>query len=56
MNEQERAEYTLDDLLTCEGGMSAKEMDFIEDMAKKRNLVWTPKQIAWLDRIYLRVY
>lgn len=36
--EQERAEGVLDDLLKCEGGMSGRELDFIDDMDKKRNL------------------
>jgi len=53
--EQKRARDVLDDLLQVEGGLSAKELDFIEDMDGKRNLHWTEKQIAWLDRIYERV-
>ena len=53
--EQERAREVLNDLLACDGGMSGKELDFIEDMDKKRNLIWTEKQIDWLDRIYGRV-
>lgn len=55
MSEQERAEGVLDDILQSESGMSAKEMDFVEDMDKKRNLRWTPKQIKWLDDIYTKV-
>jgi hypothetical protein len=55
MNEQDRARDVLDDLLKCEGGMTGKELDFIEDMDKKRNIVWSEKQIGWLDRIYKRV-
>ena len=54
MNEQNRARDVLDDLLQGEG-MSGRELDFIEDMDGKRNLHWTEKQIAWLDRIYARV-
>ena len=53
--EQNRAKDVLDDLLKCEGGMSGKELSFIEDMDGKRNLHWSEKQIAWLDRIYGRV-
>ena len=55
MSEQQRAEAVLDDLLRCEGGLSGSEIDFIEDMDGKRNLMWTEKQIDWLDRIYERV-
>lgn len=55
MSEQDRARDVLDDLLQCDGGMSGKEIDFIEDMDKKRNLIWTEKQIDWLDRIFERV-
>ncbi len=54
MDEQDRARDVLDDLLQGEG-MSGKELDFVEDMDKKRNLFWTEPQIAWLDRIYKRV-
>ena len=53
--EQERARGVLDDLLKCEGGMSGKELDFIDDMDGKRNLCWTEKQIDWLDKIFNRV-
>ena len=53
--EQKRAREVLDDLLSCDGGMTGKELDFIEDMDNKRNLTWSEKQIAWLDRIYERV-
>ncbi len=52
---QDRARGVLDDLLECEGGLSGKEMDFIEDMDKKRGCIWTDKQIEWLDLIYERV-
>ena len=55
MDEQDRARAVLDDLLRCESGMSGKELDFIDDMDKKRNLVWSEKQIDWLDKIYQRV-
>ena len=55
MNEQERAWDVLDDILKSDSGMSAKEMDFVEDMDNKRNLTWTEPQIAWLDRIYTKV-
>ena len=55
MNEQERAREVLNDLLTCDGGMSGKELDFVEDMNKKRNQNWSEKQIDWLDIIYGRV-
>ena len=54
-SEQQRAKDVLDDLLKSEGGMSGKELDFIEDMDKKRTFTWTEKQIDWLDRIYGRV-
>ena len=54
--EQERARDVLDELLNCEGGLSGKEIDFLDDMYKKRNLHWTEKQINWLDIIYKRVY
>lgn len=54
-NEQHRARGVLDDLLQCEGGMSGRELEFIEDMNNKRNLTWTEPQIDWLDRIYERV-
>jgi hypothetical protein len=53
--EQERAEGVLDDLLACEGGLSGKEIDFIEDMDNKRNINWTGRQVEWLDIIYRRV-
>jgi hypothetical protein len=53
--EQIRAREVLDDLLKVEGGLSGKEIDFIEDMDSKRYLDWTEKQIDWLDRIYGRV-
>ncbi len=56
MSDQNRAMDVLDDLLNCEGGLSGKEIDFIDDMDGKRNLVWTENQIDWLDRIYKRVY
>lgn len=56
MNERQiRARGVLDDLLACEGGLSCKEMDFIESMDNKRNLIWTEKQIDWLDDIYRRI-
>ena len=55
MNEHERAEGVLNDILQSDSGMSAKEMDFVEDMDRKRNLDWSVKQIAWLDRIYGKV-
>ncbi len=54
-SEQDRIEGVLDDLLNCEGGLSGKEIDFIDDMNNKRNLQWSEKQIAWLDGIYKRV-
>ena len=53
--EQNRAREVLDDLLRVEGGLSGRELDFIEDMDGKRNLFWTDKQIVWLDLIYERV-
>ena len=56
MDEQDRAQDVLDVLLECEGGMSGRELAFIEDMDKKRNQQWSLKQIDWLDRIYVRVY
>lgn len=52
---QETAIGVLDDLLACEGGMSGKELDFIEDMDSKRHLAWSEKQIDWLNIIYERV-
>ena len=55
MSEQSRAESVLDDLLLCEGGLKASELDFIENMDGNRNIEWTERQIAWLDRIYERV-
>ena len=56
MNEEQvRARDVLDDLLKVEGGLSGREMDFIENMDRKRNLTWSEKQINWLDRIYARV-
>ena len=53
--EQDRAESVLDELLECEDGLSAKELDFIESMDKKRQFEWSDKQIAWLDGIYKKV-
>ncbi len=53
--EQTRARDVLDDLLSCEGGLSGKEIDFLDDMNSKRNLEWSEKQIEWLDIIYERV-
>ena len=35
--------------------MSGKELDFIENMDKKRNLWWSEKQVDWLDKIYERI-
>ena len=55
MNEQERAQDVLDDILKSDSGMSANEMDFVEDMDNKRNLHWSSKQIKWLDDIYIKV-
>lgn len=55
MTEQDRLRAVLNDLLACEGGLSGRELEFIEDMDTKRNLVWTEKQIEWLDIIYERV-
>lgn len=54
-SEPERARDVLDDLLRYEGGLSGREIDFIEDMDTKRNLEWTEPQIDWLDGIYKRV-
>lgn len=54
-SEQDRLREVLDDLLACEGGLSVREMEFIEDMDGKRNLVWTEKQMDWLDMICQRV-
>jgi len=53
--EKQRAIDVLDDLLMVEGGLSGKELDFIEDMDKKRNINWTEKQVDWLDKIFQRV-
>lgn len=53
--EQKRARDVLDDLLDCAGGLSGKEIDFIEGMNRKRKLFWSEKQIEWLDIIYARV-
>jgi len=55
IDEQRRARGVLDDLLKCEGGLSAREIEFLDDMDGKRNLVWSDKQIEWLDIIYERV-
>jgi hypothetical protein len=52
---QKRVIEVLDDLLKAEGGLSGRELDFIEDMDSKRNMLWTEKQIDWLDRIYEKV-
>ena len=54
-DEQIRARSVLDDLLQCEGGLSGKELDFLDDMDGSRNLWWSEKQIDWLDLIYERV-
>lgn len=53
--EQLRARDVLDDLLNVESGLTAWEMDFIEDMDGKRGRQWTEKQIDCLDRIYKRL-
>lgn len=55
MDEQNRAEGVLDDLLGIDRGMTGRELDFIEDMNNKRNTEWSDPQIAWLDKIYERV-
>lgn len=41
----------LDQLLRAEGGMSGRELDFIEDLDDMRNRQLTEKQAAWLERI-----
>ncbi len=53
--EHDQAMDVLDDLLQCDRGLSCREMEFIEDMDKKRDLEWTEKQIDWLDQIYTKV-
>ena len=55
MTERTRAEGVLDALLACESGLSGSELDFIEDMDKKRDQNWSMKQVDWLDRICERV-
>lgn len=53
--ERKRARRVLDDLLECESGLSAREVEFIEDMDGIRERYWSQKQIDWLDKIYSRV-
>lgn len=53
--EQDRAREVLDEILQCEGGMSGRELDFIESMDGQRDVTWSEKQIDWLDNIYARV-
>ena len=53
--EQQRAQDVLDDLLEVDDGLSNNEIEFLEDMNTKRHLIWTEKQIGWLDKIYERV-
>ena len=55
LKEQERAEDVLDDLMQFPDGMRVGELEFIEDMDKRRNLTWSPGQIARLNRIHRRV-
>ena len=54
-SEQIRAHEVLDELLDCNEGLSAWEIEFIEDMDRKRHYTWSTKQIVWLDKIYERV-
>lgn len=54
--EQNRARQVLDELLEVEGGMSGKELDFIENMDSQRERDWSEKQIKWLDDIWERVH
>lgn len=56
MDEQERARDVLDELLQCESGLSEAEVNYIESMHNGRGVDWTKKQIAWLDKIYLKMY
>lgn len=53
--EQTRARDVLTDLLECDEGLSAREIEFLDDMDRKREFEWSPKQIKWLDDIYGRV-
>ena len=55
MSEQDRAMDVLDELLQVEGGLSAWEIDFLDDMNNKRNLIWSDKQIGKLDKIWEKV-
>lgn len=53
--EQTRARAVLSDLLDCDEGLSAREIEFLDDMDSKQHFIWTGKQIAWLDKIFERV-
>lgn len=53
--EQIRARAVLSDLLDCNEGLSAREIDFLDDINNKQGFIWTEKQIAWLDKIFDRV-
>lgn len=53
--EQTRARSVLNDLLGCDEGLGGTEIEFIEDMDELQHVNWSPKQIAWLDKIYERI-
>ena len=36
--------------------MTARELDFIEDLNKNRDKALSPRQKAWLDRIWRKVF
>lgn len=55
MSEQTRARDMLNDLLECDEGLSASDIDFIESMNEKRQFEWSAPQVKWLDDIYERV-
>lgn len=53
--EQKRSRDVLNDLLECNQGLTAREIEFCDSMDGMRGFNWSEPQIKWLDDIYERV-